>query len=238
MKLNEIFGIKTPVRNNYTDRDLNNARALDSRGNFLGRFDTDSGSFGAVRPVIGDPTAANVVKSSLVAAHLEQDPYYQFVSYVVAHDSAEDNRYIPRIYSVRLTHGKEYKGLYHVNMERLEKLAIVNDYEDTHTWKGIYRLMGDTNVEYVQTGYYVSNLLEIVNNYCKQGIKASEISDDKFYEALDIWKKIRKRTIDSIWDIRATNMMFRRTSTGLQLVFTDLLYNAYGSNAANYGIDI
>ena len=108
-------------------------------------------------------------------------------------------------------------------MERLEDFTKLNDTEMLAVWETIFksdtpsREWLDRHSLSIEMAYSLKDAVR-ENNY-------DNIKDSKLIEALKLIQNIKESHSDFAYDIRAPNIMIRRTPVGNQLVLTDPLYN-------------
>jgi hypothetical protein len=200
-----------------------------------------------LKNLIGNGSFANVYqakdahlvnKRSIEPVLLEKDPYYIYINDIVKNNLASENPYYPRIYSIVLIDSPEIgakgedawqpKGTYyHVNMESLldyeqvgidELGALVQRITDFDTYSGWF------NTDLTKPGSAMLVLMGVIE-YALKVNEMEHAKDPLFEDALRLIRSIKSMNEEFAFDIRETNIMFRRTSVGLQLVLTDLLFN-------------
>lgn len=209
--------------------------------------DMGHGSFGYTRPNPVDPHL--IAKRNRMAEELDHDAYYQYITYVVKHQLAQNNIHFPRIYNIVLT--PVFKkwfdknptdldkdvlsnlNLYRVDMERLyadnevtvnEMMALLH-YTIADEW--IPLEIKKEHLLSQQEIYFF--IVQYIRDYYDHAVDSAVFKDKQLVEAMNIVMKIveaRKAEgkYKSFWlDTKRDNYLLRRTHVGLQIVFSDPL---------------
>lgn len=178
----------------------------------------NKGVFGGVKD-IADPHL--IQKANFRVTQEAEDGYYLYIKYVVDNDLADSNPYFPRVYSIKALKDSTDNIKYKIDLERLVATTTLDKDEIIYVFKKIF-------VDRLRYGMLED--AEITQSSLESWIAASVRSPDKFEFADDLYRQAIEIIFDQgeahgkSMDIHYGNFMFRRLSSGLQLVFTDPWY--------------
>jgi hypothetical protein len=187
------------------------------------------GSYGSVRLHKKDP---HLVRKRGIKprALLASDGYYAFITDLVEYYKRNGpNPYLPRIYNIHHVEDSKGRKIYTADIERLFELDSLNMKELEALFSRVF------NQEYRRTQApeedQMADILKIMIDAMKKAVEHGDfeyhyypnrplvISDEQLIKALKFIKSVAN---EGYWlDIRAPNIMIRRTPYGAQLVFTD-----------------
>lgn len=170
---------------------------------------------GAYAKVSNDPESLHgVVKSLHTPTRFSDDAYFQYVKAIKPYMG--ENPFLPRIYLVNITKDSKGNMVPDYHMEKLLELGDLNIRE----LLSINDSFGLDTPEYVDkysvAKNVISHILEMVET-------PSKVENDQLRQALEIIKGVKESNRKFRYDMHAGNFMARRTSVGVQLVFTDPL---------------
>jgi len=195
----------------------------------------DIGSFSIVKPG-SDPHT--IKKSSKSPDHQISDGYWRYIEYVIKYKLWE-NPHFPRVYNIKKIQDAQGDIMMRGEIEKLTPLTNLRIDEIQQLYQYIY---GVENVPYEIKKSRGLEQSEVKNLYLKRlatdifhsikGLGNQRIKLDSFEEAIRILKMIKEKEFTSnsknkirpfgfIYDIKAENIMVRRTPYGPQLVFSD-----------------
>lgn len=221
MKLDEI--IDTTFRAVRASREMQPKRNLTK--------ELAHGYFGAVLSTKDPHMVAKI--SSGYPTMLERDGYFRYISWVVSHHLAEENTYFPRVYDMTVIDTQQDTGRGHYNI-KLEKLLTVWECEPEELIALVKRIVNLEIYGETSTGesldvemYGPGGIREHVEGYISDAVRGyvrynetKRIKDFMLKDAItQILAMISESGLKE--DFYKRNWMFRRTSVGLQLVFTD-----------------
>lgn len=176
----------------------------------------DTGYFSFVKPDEEDP---HMIRKYHRRPDDEEDAFDYYVEELRKRKLWNKNIHFPRIYNTNVHQG--YKDW------TIEKLINTDDVSNTEYRALIKRYFSGANVDSgliaaASTKEYIPLLLRFIRKYTSYEAESFEVEDEELSKALDI---LRDMVIDvpeiDDFDWGFDNIMFRRTSVGLQLVFTD-----------------
>jgi hypothetical protein len=212
MKLNEI------IKTSYTTRPY----SLEYDDEFETPGDEDSGHFSYIKRPKSNPHV--VIKKNKDTLEHTRDGFILYVKELKRRRIWEKNIHFPRVYNTT-----DIKTRYGDNVRswEIEKLIPLYECSKEELTSILYRYfhfsndMKNKSNPDIDRMHRDSIIDEIINNI-KSSIKPPYrwVTDDEFKEAILILRDISKNIKASL-DIHSDNIMARRTSTGIQLVFSD-----------------
>lgn len=176
-----------------------------------------------------------VTKVSSQIDDLNRDGYFRYVSNIVKNDRIQSNPYFPKIYKIKIyktepTNTANSAYFYTMQMEKLYSVKELSEdevemlmdkmFHITHSYK--------TGQENDHTPN-VRDMIATIDYAISSGFKkvksvnhSTNLKDPHLKQAILIIKKL-VRNSGLTNDIHGGNLMFRRTSVGVQLVITDPL---------------
>lgn len=227
MKLHEIFDPSTKlidIRSKEKDGNLKYPKNFLARGTFSNVTSTKDEHL-IQKTSIKNPTEDRYT-----------DAFWDYANEIIKSEIWKSNPYFPRFYSI-----KEYKTnnvpLYKGIIEKLESFNKISPDILVGWMNKVFDMdkiqtseFGKTVIYYINNNkdnsnddnlkYYISALLiKVLRDY---NLYLEYIKDKKFIEALG-WIKQLSDKLKASHDLHEGNVMFRRGSTGIQLVITDPL---------------
>jgi len=235
MKLKELIQHKnvTTKRDNrkfhydnpqYNDDDLSQELNYDHGDGRLG-----TGEFAIVYPDKDDPHMVNRrgripgnEKRSKHSPDMLKDSFISYAKWVVRNKLWNENIHFPRIYVT------EYDEANDIFDYKIEKLVDYRSLNRKMLLNVMYKYFTDdimsdattvTDLKKLKTNQLMYQMCYILDEVIYEGTKGT-VKDEEFKRGFDILLKGIKDN-DWEWDGHRTNVMFRITGTGPQLVFTD-----------------
>lgn len=199
MKLIELFDPKITSVNNK----LSNINKLKDK------IRKDKISGGHFSTVYDNKDAHLVTKMSNDAEKGSKDKYWDYINELISDGIWKSNPHFPRIYSIK-KHNLHGKTFYRGTMERL----IDEEDIDSQLIKSYIIQNFDLDLKVFEDRH---DLLSAVCTCIEEG---TLIINEKIKEASD-WLINFSRHMGWVFDLHTGNIMFRRISTGIQLVITD-----------------
>jgi len=187
-----------------------------------GAVELGHGAFGSVFIEPGDVEKVKKI-SKLGDNKWNSDGYFAYIDAIRRlAKQAKMNPYLPQIYNVKAFQTKNNKRYLEVTMEKLYS------YQNLNTEEVISVLEKITQTQLEREKFKKKDLIDIVDVFIQNPLKTKvkvrnktiEITDSNFQKAAIL---IHRLTPYFDQDIHDQNIMFRRTSTGVQLVLTDPL---------------
>jgi hypothetical protein len=190
-----------------------------------------AGHYANVRKHKGDPHLVVKSQHSYVdEKELKLDSYYQYLNFIRYHKIADKNIHFPRTYKKQL-YAKDNKKNYTLEIEKLEHLTDLNIKELSAIFNKDFVDVGD--VESIKDYKKVPDIIK----YTLNSGNMDKIRSTTLKTSCMILRKIAKKLKKSTYDIHISNIMFRRTPHGPQLVFTDPFSNFSASARKAYDED-
>ena len=189
----------------------------------------DAGAYGFIKRDKDNPFTVEK-QPHMADANIDKDAYYRYINYVTKNKLAQDNPFLPRVYSVKDVADPSNNKKYKIDIESLTPLTGLSTAQLQQMGENLFTNFNEIrksisgNLNGHQKGTIRKALADGIAECLERNYQAKDntIENQLLRQALTVVRKV-KMSGRFAYDLSANNLMARMTPHGPQLVIVDPL---------------